>query len=115
MGMVTMKEEMNAGDLRVQIDYEAIEKKSSKEFVGRLKKMFGPYGSWECTFFLEEDTPSHYCLYLANGFYLEMHDKTAHDEVIYAQYSKKDGVISINSMNTIFLKRFAPIGVSVNE
>lgn len=113
MGMVAMKENTNTGDLRMEIDYEAIERKSSREFVGRVKKMFGP--SRECTFFLEDDTPNFYSLYLANGFYLEMHDKTAHDELIYAQYSKKDEVISICSISTVFLKRFAPIGVSVKD
>lgn len=115
MESVAMTKKLNTGDLRLQIDYETIERNSSKEFADRVKTMFGPNGDWECTYFVEEDNSKYYSLYLANGFYEETQDTTYHDEVVYAQFSKKNGVISINSMNTFFLKRFAPIGITVTE
>lgn len=113
-----LDQEINAGDLRVKdIDYDRLARETSNAFVDYIRGLGheGKSGRRGITFFKTEDNDEFYCVFLARGFYSELHDITHHDDIYYLQFIKADRSFITDRMSTQFLKRFAPIGITVTE
>lgn len=113
--MMEVGQEINVGDLRMEIDFEEIKKGASQEFAESIRKLSreGKSGRRGITFLKTVDSEDFFCVYLATGFYSEKHNKTFHDTIYYYQFNKDDQSFLLDKMPVSFLRNFASIGITV--